>query len=199
MDMDADELFTECLAQATAVVKQVRAEQFALPTPCTEWTVRDLAGHMLYELSWMPDLLEGKTIREVGDIYDGDLIGSSDIGLAVQWDNAATKAEEAVAHADLEATVHVSYGDVTVAEYLRESAADQLIHAWDLGQAIGVSVTFDEDIALTLYDRVKNDAEIMHQSGLFAPPKDVPADANTQTKLLALYGRSVDTWREEQQ
>jgi len=195
MDMDADECFTECLAQATRVVKQVRADQFALPTPDTEWTVRDLAGHMLYELSWVPDVLEGKTVQEVGDIYDGDLIGSSDIGLTVQWENAATKAEEAVAHADLEATAHLSYGDVTVSEYLLEAGSDQLIHTWDLGQAIGVPVIFDEDIAQTVYDRVKNKSEAMRLSGLFGPPRDVPADADIQTKLLALYGRSADTWR----
>jgi uncharacterized protein (TIGR03086 family) len=198
MDMDADEFFTECLARATSVVKQVRAEQFSGPTPDIEWTVHDLAGHMLYELSWVPDVIAGRTMQEVGDIYDGDLIGSSDTGLVVQWENAATKAEEAVAHADLEATAHLSYGDVTVAEYLHEAGADQLIHAWDLGQAIGVSVAFDEEIAQAIYDRIKNEADIMHQSGLFAPPKEVPADADLQTKLLALYGRSADTWRKTQ-
>lgn len=195
MDMETDELFTECLAQATRVVKQVRADQFALPTPDTEWTVRDLAGHMLYELSWVPDILEGKTVQEIGDIYEGDLIGSSDIGLSVQWDNAVTKAEEAVAHADLDGAAHLSYGDVTIGYYLREAAADQLIHAWDLGQAIGVTVAFDEDIALSIYDRIKSSADDMRQSGLFAPPKNVPPDADLQTKLLALYGRSSD-WRE---
>ena len=198
MDLEANEFYNECLAQATMVVKQVRTDQFALPTPDIEWNVRDLVTHMLYELEWVPDIVEGKTIQEVGNKYGGDLFGESDIDLATEWELAATKAEQAVNDADLDATAHLSYGNVSMEKYLREAGSDQLIHAWDLGQAIGVTVTFDPDIAESIYDDAKERVGEMRASGLFAPPKQAPETADIQTKLLALYGRSADTWREEQ-
>lgn len=191
MELDASELFVEALAQATAVVKQVRNDQFALETPDSEWHVRDLAGHMLYELSWVPEVLAGKTIEEVGDVYEDDLF-VTDTDLMVAWERAAHLAETAAQEADPEDTVHLSYGDSTAETYLRDAATDQLIHAWDLGQAIGFSVTFEPALAEAIYEHIK-DADLQ-SSGLFAPRIDVPDDADLQTKILALTGRSSN-WR----
>jgi len=197
MDLEADEFYAECLAQATMVIKQVRDDQFGMPTPDTEWSVRDLANHMLYELLWLPEILDGKTVKDVGTKYDGNLFADA-TELATRWETGAAKTEEMLAAVDLNATAHLSYADVPMEKYLREAGTDQLIHAWDLGQAVGVTVTFDPDIAHSIYDDMKDRGDEMQASGLFAPPKDVPADADIQTKLLALYGRSADTWREEQ-
>src|SRR5678816_4317040 len=98
--MDGAELFEKCLEQATAIIKQVRPEQMGNATPDTEWNVRDLAEHMLYELSWVPDLIAGRTIEEVGDKYEGDLIDDGALDLSVKWEQAATKAYLAVTDAD---------------------------------------------------------------------------------------------------
>jgi len=196
MEMDADELFLECLSEATMVVKQVRREEFTQPTPDTEWNVRDLVSHMLYELSWVPDILKGKTIQGVGGKYEGDLLEADNDDAAVAWEAAATKAERAVESADLDATAYLSYGDVTVADYLQQVGADLLVHAWDLGQALGITVRFDEAVTQAIYDRIKDNTADMQQSGLFAPPVEVPEDASLEIKLLALYGRSSDTWRD---
>jgi uncharacterized protein (TIGR03086 family) len=198
MDIDANELFDECLTEATMVVKQVRREEFGFPTPDTEWSVRDLLGHMLYELSWVPDIVSGKTIQEVGDKYEGDLLEANENDVATTWELAATKVERVVEAADLDATAHLSFGDVSVGDYLRQVGAELLIHAWDLGQAIGITARFDDAIAHALYDDAKERADDMQGSGLFAPPLHVPGDASIETKLLALYGRSAATWRDEQ-
>ena len=39
-------------------------------TPDTEWDVSDLARHVIREQQWVPPLLDGKTIEEVGDDID---------------------------------------------------------------------------------------------------------------------------------
>lgn len=193
MNLDADELFTEILNQATVIAKQVRPEHLAQPTPDTEWTVRDLLQHILYELCWVPDILAGKTLEEVGDKYAGELFTDAN-DFVIEWELASAAAEDAVGHADLDRIVHLSYGNRTAEKYLREAAADQLIHSWDLGEAIGVKVTFDPQIAMAVYDDLHD--KDLQSSGLFAPPVDVPADADLQTKLLAYTGRPLD-WREE--
>jgi uncharacterized protein (TIGR03086 family) len=190
--MDGADIFKAALEQATTVVKQVRPDQFANDTPDTEWNVRDLISHMLYELSWVPDVVAGKTISDVGSEYEGDLIGDSDLDLSVTWQEAADKAEMATDEADLEETAHLSYGDVSIEDYLRQAGTDQLIHAWDLGKAIGLPVAFDSAIVQAVYDDILSKKGTMAQSGLFADPLDVPDSASLQIKLLGVFGRDAD-------
>ncbi|HYH75279.1 MAG TPA: TIGR03086 family metal-binding protein [Candidatus Saccharimonadales bacterium] len=187
--MNAKALFLATLDQATAVIDHVAPDDYHRPTPDTEWDVAALAGHMLYELCWVPDLLQGKTIAEVGSVYDGDLIGDA---LAANWHAAAARAREALDTADLQAMVHVSYGDITAEAYLQQVAADLCIHAWDLGEGIGKSVAFPAQVTQVVYDYLLPRLTDYEQSNLFAPPVIVPEAADLQTKLLALTGRRVN-------
>ena len=195
--MDAAELFTKCLAQATLVVKQVRPDHYANPTPDADWTARDLVEHMITELSWLPDLLEGQTIGEVGDKYDADFIDDTVSDLSVVWQNAADRADAAVLDVDPEEVAHLSYGDVSVENYLEQAASDQLIHAWDLAEAIGMSVVFDVDVISVVTAYANRNQSNMAGSGMFGAPLSVDATATAQTKLLALFGRST-RWAESQ-
>lgn len=195
--MDGAQMYLVCLEQATAIVKQVRAEQFAAETPDSEWNVRDLLEHMLNELSWVPDILEGKTIAEVGDKYDEDLVGENDSDLSTNWQSAVDRAAAAVERAELSETAHLSYGHVTIEEYLRQAGSDQLIHAWDLGQAIRVPVRFNFELAQIVYAYSLPHESMLRSSGLFGRAVDTAADADVQTKLLGLYGRRAN-WEPSQ-
>jgi len=191
--MTAKELFAYAVEQATAVMVQVEDSQLKLPTPDTEWDVRTLMNHMVYELAWVADIVAGKTIAEVGKAYDGDLLGDDAVEV---WRRYLERAREAVADCDEKGTAHLSYGDISVADYLFEAGNDQLIHAWDLGQAIGVSVVFDEAVAKQLYDIAAAQGDGLSASGMYAAPVPIPDSANIQTKLLAILGRSED-WAEK--
>ncbi|MBC7546934.1 TIGR03086 family protein [Candidatus Saccharibacteria bacterium] len=195
--MDAAELFTKCLAQATLVVKQVRPDHYANPTPDADWTARDLVEHMVTELSWLPDLLEGQTIGEVGDKYDADFIDDTVSDLSVVWQNAADRADAAVLDVDPEEVAHLSYRDVSIENYLEQAASDQLIHAWDLAEAIGMSVVFDVDVISAVTAYANRNQSNMAGSGMFGAPLSVDAAETAQTKLLALFGRSA-RWAESQ-
>lgn len=190
--MDAKELYSYALDQATAAVVQVEPRHLHLPTPDTAWDVRDLLEHMLYELAWTADIVTGKTVDEVGDAYDGDLLGHV---IQANWRRYEKLARAALKRCDEDATAHLSYGDRTVGEYLWEAGNDQLVHAWDLGQAIGVNVLFEEQVARALYKRAQAMGGALESSGLFGPPVRVAATASAQTKLLATLGRS-ENWAE---
>jgi uncharacterized protein (TIGR03086 family) len=181
--MDGTELYEASLQQATAVVKQILPDHFANLTPDSDQNVRELLEHMLYELSWLPDILAGKTIEQVGTKYDDDLMGGDDIDLSMNWQTAADRAEMAISLCDPDEVAHLSLGDATVDEYLLQAASDQLIHAWDLGKAIGVAVRFDEQQARTVF---------MHAVGLSASEIQVSQSADMHTRLLALFGRRAD-------
>jgi len=191
LGMTPKQLYLYALDEASKVVRQVGPEQMGLPTPDTEWSVHDLLQHITYELAWTADIVQGKTVAEVGDKYEGELLNGD---LEDVWKDYEAATRAAVEDCDESSVAHLSYTDTTVGEYLLEAGNDQLIHAWDLGQAIGVPVKFDDKTAQTLYERALARKEEFAASGLFAAPVDVPDSSDMQTKLLALLGRS-ETWR----
>ena len=190
VDMDPRKLYVYALDEATKIVRQVEAEQMDLPTPDTEWTVHDLLQHITYELAWTADIVAGKTVAEVGDKYEGELLNGNVLDA---WEHYEAITRTAVESCDMHGIAHLSYSDKTISEYLLEAGNDQLIHAWDLGQAIGVSVDFDEQVAQTLYEQALARREELLESGLFKAPVEVEESAITQTKLLAMLGRS-ENW-----
>jgi uncharacterized protein (TIGR03086 family) len=145
---------------------------------------------MLYELAWIPDMVSGKTMEDVGETHEGDLVGKN---LQLSWLGAAERARFCVEHADLKAAAHLSFADTPNEFYIRQVGGDLLIHAWDLGQGIGKPVNLGDDLAQMLYDFTVPQKESLAASGLFAPPVPVPKTTDIQTKLLALFGRKNNT------
>ncbi len=187
--MDSKQLFARSVEEAAGCVLHVKADQLTNATPCSEWDLRALLNHMVYELLWVPDLLSGKTVHEVGDKYDGDVLKGDHVRA---WEQAVDGASAAIHAADLEATVHLSYGDVKAKNYIAEMAQDMMIHGWDVGQSVNCSLVMDKAAAQTMYEHTLPRKEEMRTSGLFGTPLDVAQDADIQTKLLALMGRSAD-------
>jgi len=190
--MTVKELYLYALGEATKVVQEVDPEQMEFPTPDTEWSVYDLLQHITYELAWAADIVTGKTIAEVGDKYEGVLFNSDLLGV---WEHYEPITRAAVEACDESGTAHLSYTDKTVGEYLLEAANDQLVHAWDLSEAIGVDVDFDEKITQWLYEHALARKDEFTGSGLFAPSVTVPDTSGSLIKLLALLGRSKN-WRQ---
>ena len=186
--MDPKEFFAKAIDQASPCVRRLEAGDLDKPTPCTEWNVKALLNHMVYELRWVPDILRGKTVQEVGSAYDGDLLGSDPLNA---WHHAADGALVAAKQADPEMLVHLSYGDVLAKEYIAEVGRDMLIHGWDVGQALRCTMVFDKAIAQAIYDEMNPKREEFVRSSMFADPIEVTDDADIQTKLLALYGRTA--------
>lgn len=170
-------------------VRAVRPDQWANATPCTEWTVRQLVNHVAVEDLWVPPLLAGKTIADVGDAYDGDQLGDDP---AAAWSRALAGARQAVQEPGAaERTVHLSYGDERAGEYLLQLFADHLIHGWDVARAIGGDTDLPADLVdecTTYFARM----EVTYRNiGAIADRVDVPAGADPQTRLLAAFGRSA--------
>jgi hypothetical protein len=43
-------------------------------------SLRDIVNYHAYDSAWVPDVLAGKTMAEVGAAYDGDLLGTDPKG-----------------------------------------------------------------------------------------------------------------------
>lgn len=195
LNIDGTELFSDCLAQATLVVKQVLPTHLTNATPDAEWDVRDLTGHMLALLESVPRVLSGSATAVAEDLHDEDLLETETTDLSMAWQAALDKAEAIIIDIDAEDTVMHNGEQTAVENFLIEVAGDLLIHAWDLGEAIGMPVRFQPAVAAAVLETTIVPNTVMLSSHtLFADPIDPPANADFQARLLALFGRSL-AWR----
>src|SRR6266498_3151485 len=110
MDKSVADLHGRSVERFAELTRGVGDDHWALPTPCSEWDVRTLVNHLVYEERWAVPLFAGSTIAEVGDRFEGDLLGNDPSGASAA---AAQEAITAVAQPGvLERTVHLSFGDV---------------------------------------------------------------------------------------
>lgn len=178
----------EALALFGSRVHTVRDDQWDGPTPCSEWSVRDLVNHLTVEQLWVPRLVrDGATIAEVGSDYDGDVLGDEP---AEVWDRAAVAAVAAFSESGaLNRTVQLSYGSSPADAYCTQMMADAVVHSWDLSRAIGADERLPDELTKATLREVEPYASGLDASGLFAPAVEPPADADDLTRLLCLLGR----------
>jgi uncharacterized protein (TIGR03086 family) len=183
--MDAPEIYRRASAEFAARVHAVDGRWDA-PTPCTEWDARTLVNHLVNEERWAPPLLAGATIEEVGDRFDGDLLGDDPVA---SFEDAAGAALTAVQDAALDMPVHLSFGDHPAREYITQLAADHLVHAWDLARGIGADETLDPEAVEVLMDWFDPMEAAYRTMGVIGPRVELPAGAGPQDRLIAMFGR----------
>ncbi len=157
-------------------------------TPCDDWDVRTLVNHVVAELLWVPPLLEGKTIAEVGDCFDGDILGGDPlVTFKAAVGAAVVAASEPGAQ---ERTVHLSFGDFPGSDYLGQVVSDVTIHTWDLARAVGADDLLDPALIAFVDDFLSPQIDAWRSAGAFGQAVDVGPDASAQDRLLAQTGRS---------
>jgi uncharacterized protein (TIGR03086 family) len=192
--MDGAELFSKCLGQATYVVKQVLPSHYANDTPDAEFDVEDLVHHMMVILNNVSKVLSGEEGLRGSRVADGS-IDQDALDISARWQAAADTVEAALAEVDLEDVVTFEDREDSIENYLLQVSGDILIHAWDLGEAIGMPVRFDPRVAETVMETtVVPNASALPAHTLFDQPINVPANADLQTRLLAIFGRTR-SWR----
>ncbi|KJS56732.1 hypothetical protein VM98_04830 [Streptomyces rubellomurinus subsp. indigoferus] len=178
--------YSRALAAFDERVRLITPGQWDSPTPCTDWSVRDLVNHLTGEQLWVPELLMGATVSEVGGRFDGDLLGDDPVAA---WTAAARAADRAFAvPGATQLIVHLSFGDASGRYYLDQLTTDLVIHSWDLATGIGHGTRLPEDLVDFALEQLADYGDLS-SSGLFDPPVPVPEKAGPQTRLLALAGR----------
>jgi uncharacterized protein (TIGR03086 family) len=187
--MKAAQLYQRARDRFGEYTHQVREDQWGGPTPCADWDVRALVHHLVYENKWAPPLLAGATVAQIGDRFEGDLLGT---GPAVAYDAAAREAAAAVAAGgELRHTVHLSFGDFPAEEYVWQLFADHLIHGWDLAHAIGADERMDPELVEACAAWFAPMEGAYRSAGAIGSRADLPAAAGPQATLLAAFGRAA--------
>ena len=185
--MDANTLHARAVGFFVDRVATVKDDQWEDPTPCAGWDVRDLVNHVTYENVWTVPLMEGATIEEVGDRFEGDLLGEDPIGAAQA---AARGATDSVAEQlPGGGTVHLSFGETPKEEYVMQLAADHLVHGWDLAVATSGETKIDPELVEALSGWFVDHEAGYREAGAVSARRPLVGDA--QHDLLARFGRDA--------
>jgi len=172
----------------STTVEGIEDTSWGDPTPCTEWDVRRLLGHNVYENLWVPSIMAGMTIEEVGDRFEHGVLGDDPKGAwAATVEPACVSVEEPGA---LERTVHLSFGDMPGGEYVKQRIVDLVVHRWDLARGAGLPDQLDPSLVTACLAWGEAWRPMLEAaSDFFAPPIDPPSGADEQTRMLNLFGR----------
>ena len=177
------------------VIDQVGDHQWDLDMPADfrrasdrPVTLREIVTYHAYDDAWVPDMLAGRTMDEVGrTTFDGDLLGDDPRASFARLVEAACAAAAAVE--DLDRVVHCSFGDFTTREYFWQINMFRGLRARDIARVIGVDASLPPDLVQGIWDEVSPHAEEWRAIGVFGPAVAVPADADLLSRLLGLTGR----------
>jgi len=184
--------YAKALDSARKFIEGMGDVNMNAPSPCSQWNVRELIQHILYGTVWIEDIFEGKTIEDVGNKYDGDLIGDNPLAA---YDDAVKRAKRAIAGSRaMEQVCHLRRGDVSGADYLTSMFTDALVHGWDLAKATGQDPALDPELIAIGYDLVKKGEEHFRANQIFGEGRvaDPGEDASDQERMLAILGRAAD-------
>jgi len=186
---ELQDLYRRAVDEFGKRVHAVGDDQWHASTPCTDWDVHTLVQHLVYESKWVTPLLDGKTIQDVGDALEGDLLGADP---KKAWEQASQEATSAVEKEGAEeATAHLSFGDFSGRDYISQVLTDYVIHSWDLARGIGADDKIDLDLVNFAYEFLKPQAEAWRSAGAFGDKVAVEEGADRQTELLAMTGRKA--------
>lgn len=168
------------------VLQQVGDDQWAQPTPCEEWDVRAVSAHVVVGDSQVPAIVNGGGADLVA-YTNPSILGPNPLAT---WRGTVLAAFEALrAVGDLSIERPHPLGMMPLAQVVSYRITDALVHAWDIGQAIGVESELPDELAEHCLDFWFPVATQLERSGYFAAPSEPASDATPGERLLALLGR----------
>jgi len=181
-------LHRAALAQTREIFLRLKADQWDLSTPCNEWDVRTVANHLVADNYWVAPLVEGQTIAQVGDRYDGDVLGNDPL---FAYDQSAKESDNAFsAPGALTAQCAVSYGPISGAQYCRHRLMDVVIHGWDIAEATKQDTNIPMQLIDACWEIYEGEKAMFRDSGYYGESQELPAGTDPQTRLLAAVGRN---------
>jgi uncharacterized protein (TIGR03086 family) len=166
VDLD---MLARCFADTGAVLAAVPADRWDAPSPCSEWTVRQVADHLVEALGAIAVTMSGEPAGATfAEVTSRCLAAFADpVALAAEYESPA--------------------GPLTGRAMADISLSESLVHGWDL--ASGAGLPYDPDPAAVATVAAFPDGPSV--PGMFAAPVPVPADAPVFVALLARRGRKA--------
>lgn len=175
-------------AAITEVVRNVKPDQYSLPTPCSDWDVRALANHLTFWSAYVSEQAARKQPEPADGVAEGDdftrgdwpelYMGQLDKAVAAWSQPGAWTGNTFLATWELPAQ---EIGGMMLGELV--------VHGWDLARATGQELACAEDVADAALVLMAGMAEQGRQQGVFGAEVPVPGSAPALHRALGLAGR----------
>ena len=167
----------------TELVAGVPDDAWVSPTPCEEWTVRDLVGHLV-EVHGMFQKLVGRSLVEHPGV-EVDPLGA--------WTAVRDQMQADLDDPDRAAEEHDGLmGRSTFGASVDGFVCfDLVVHGWDLARATGQDESMHAADVEQLQVMVDRMGPMMLENGVISRQLEPSADASPQERLLAGLGRQA--------
>ena len=163
---------SRALDQAGDVLAAVHADDLDKPTPCADWTVRDLANHVAAGPARFLQMTRGEEV---------------DWSAAPQVRDGAWAATFRAGGDDL---IHHWHGQTEEkAGAAGWQTAEMAVHTWDLARSLGRDVALDDEVAQAALTFLQQALTDENRSPVFAPAVPVADDAPAYDRLAGFAGR----------
>jgi uncharacterized protein (TIGR03086 family) len=184
-------LLQRVVDQTTQVIENIPSDWYGNPTPCTDWTVRDLVNHItggatMFAISAEQGSVPGDV---AGELMGGDNLGDDPVGA---WRVASRRALSAFDEPGvMEKNVALPFGEMPGAVALNIAVFDVATHATDLATASGQAIDDEELLEAALEIGKQVVGPEFRVPGVFDPEQPIGDDAPIADRLAAFAGRKV--------
>lgn len=187
--MDPISTLEQSFATAAEVIGKVKPEQWANPSPCSEWDARGVLNHLIGGAKMVEVCVAGQQFDHTsiaGDLGGSDPLASYQAAAAAAV--AAFRADPSV----LGKTVKMPFGDMPGGAVAGIFILDHFGHAWDIAKATGQDTNLNPALAAGVFEQAKGFiTEDFRKPGFFDAATTAPAGAGTADQLAAFLGRKV--------
>jgi uncharacterized protein (TIGR03086 family) len=167
-----------------ALLRGASVDQWPQTTPCREWNVGQLVGHMIEGVGSFARIMDNEP-------FSAHAPASDPAVAAAMFEAAARATMQSLSRSGaLERTYHPPWGDTqgrTMAEFL---LIESVVHGWDLARATGQPPAFtDETAALAHLLSRASLATSPREPAFFGPEILLDGDHSELDSLVALLGR----------
>jgi uncharacterized protein (TIGR03086 family) len=168
------------------LVAGVPRDGWDAPSPCEEWTARDVAGHVTGGQYMIRALATGQPQPDVN--ADPARFAAGDV--LMSWRTARKECAAALTPDTLGTLIPLGgLGELPLGDYLEGYILEPLVHAWDLARATDQPSRLDPDLVHHAFATAQVVAAQLRAEGHLAPPLQAPKGADEQTRMLAFLGR----------
>jgi uncharacterized protein (TIGR03086 family) len=162
---DPRPLFATAVEIATPVIAGVRHDQLDLPSPCVEFDVKELLGHLVFVLHRVAQLGRGEDAFAAG-MHDGAVVDHAD--RVADWRAGAAEVDAAWSDdALLDRSVVLPWATMTGAEMLAMYVSEITTHTWDLAKATGQHPAWDDAVCQLALDAIHRDLPVVDRTPIW--------------------------------
>lgn len=191
--MDLHPHLAAAASEAARIARGVPADRLDAPTPCADMDTRALLNHwILYTAYGLEKRARREPLPEAWLTRDFVAEPGWADAYAAQLDRAvAAWADPAAWEGDIDFGGGSTAPAADIAGMILK---EMVVHGWDVATATGQELRCSPQTAEAVYEVVDRHAEAYRQYQGFADPVEVPPNAPTLDRALALSGRDP-AWR----